>query len=114
MAGLKVRKGDTVQVIAGKDRGTKGKVIAAFPREQKLLVEGVNRVRRHTKVTATTRGSKTGGIITKEAPIHVSNVMVVCPECEKPTRLGRRQDVVDASTGKTRPVRICKRCGKEI
>ena len=114
MAGLKVRKGDTVQVISGKDRGGKGKVIETDPAKERVLVEGINRIRKHTKVTQTTRGSKTGGIVTQEAPIHVSNVMVVCPECDKPTRIGRRQDVVDEATGKTRPVRICKRCGKEI
>ncbi len=114
MAGLKVRKGDTVQVISGKDRGGKGKVIETDPDKNVLLVEGVNRIRKHTKVTQNTRGAKTGGIVTQEAPIHVSNVMVVCPECDKPTRIGKRQDIVDQETGKTRPVRICKRCGKEI
>jgi large subunit ribosomal protein L24 len=114
MAGLKVRKGDTVQVISGKDRGGKGKVIETDPEKNRILVEGVNRIRKHTKVTQSTRGAKTGGIVTQEAPIHVSNVMVVCPECDKPTRIGKRQDVVDEATGKTRPVRICKHCGKEI
>jgi large subunit ribosomal protein L24 len=114
MAGLKVRKGDTVQVISGKDRGDKGKVIETDPAKGRLLVEGVNRIRKHTKVSSNTRGAKTGGIVTQEAPIHISNVMVVCPECDKPTRIGRRQDVVDEETGKTRPVRVCKRCGKEI
>jgi len=114
MAGLKVRKGDTVQVISGKDRGDKGKVIETDPDKNRILVEGINRIRKHTKVTQNTRGAKTGGIVTQEAPIHVSNVMVVCPECEKPTRIGKRQDVVDEATGKTRPVRVCKRCGKEI
>ena len=114
MAGLKVRKGDTVQVISGKDRGDKGKVIETDPDKNRILVEGINRIRKHTKVTQNTRGAKTGGIVTQEAPIHVSNVMVVCPDCEKPTRIGKRQDVVDEETGKTRPVRICKRCGKEI
>ncbi|HET9188136.1 MAG TPA: 50S ribosomal protein L24 [Acidothermaceae bacterium] len=111
---MKVRKGDTVQVISGKDRGGKGKVIETDPEKNRILVEGVNRIRKHTKVTQSTRGAKTGGIVTQEAPIHVSNVMVVCPECDKPTRIGKRQDVVDEATGKTRPVRICKHCGKEI
>jgi large subunit ribosomal protein L24 len=114
MAGLKVRKGDTVQVISGKDRGGKGKVIETDPDKNRILVEGVNRIRKHTKVTQSTRGAKTGGIVTQEAPIHVSNVMVVCPECDKPTRVGKRQDLVDEATGKTRPVRVCKRCGKDI
>jgi large subunit ribosomal protein L24 len=113
MAGLKVRKGDTVQVISGKDRGFKGKVIETDPGRERVLVEGVNRIRKHTKVTSTTRGAKTGGIVTQEAPIHVSNVMVVCPECDKATRIGRRQ-VLNDNTGKTIPVRVCKNCGKEI
>ena len=113
MAGLKVRKGDTVQVISGKDRGFKGKVIETDPGRERVLVEGVNRIRKHTKITSTTRGAKTGGIVTQEAPVHVSNVMVVCPECDRATRIERRQ-VLNEDTGKTIPVRICKKCGKEI
>src|SRR5262249_26559432 len=74
---VKVKKGDTVVVIAGKDRGAKGKVIAAYPKLDKVLVEGVNRVKKHTRIRTTQRGAKTGGIVTQEAPIHVSNVMVV-------------------------------------
>ena len=111
---MKIKKGDTVKVIAGKDKGAEGKVIQVLREEQRVIVEGVNRIKKHTKVGQTARGAKTGGIVTQEAPIHVSNVMVVCPECDKPTRIGRRQDVVDEETGKTRPVRVCKRCGKEI
>lgn len=114
MTALKVKKGDTVQVISGKDKGAKGKVIRAIPEVNRVLVEGVNRIRKHTKVQSAGGGAKTGGIITEEAPIHVSNVMVVCPNCEKASRIGTRQDVVDEATGKTRPVRVCKRCGKEI
>ena len=71
---MKVKKGDTVLVIAGKDKGAKGKVIAAYPRQDKVLVEGVNRVKKHTRIRTTQRGAKTGGIVTQEAPIHVSNV----------------------------------------
>ena len=114
MAGLGIRKGDTVQVISGKDRGGKGRVLETYPDQERVLVEGINRIRKHTKVTQTTRGAKTGGIVTQEAPIHVSNVMLVCPECGKPSRIGRRQEIVDEETRKTRPVRVCKRCGKEI
>ena len=73
---VKVKKGDTVVVIAGKDKGAKGKVIAAYPRQDKVLVEGVNRVKKHTRIRTTQRGAKTGGIVTQEAPIHVSNVQV--------------------------------------
>ena len=105
---MKVKKGDTVVVIAGKDRGSKGKVIAAYPRQDKVLVEGVNRVKKHTRITQTQRGAKSGGIITQEAPIHVSNVMVVCPNCNKPSRVRHRTD----ETG--RSVRVCHRCGGDL
>jgi large subunit ribosomal protein L24 len=74
---MKVKKGDTVLVIAGKDKGAKGKVIQAYPDSDRILVEGVNRIKKHTKVSTTQRGAKTGGIVTQEATIHVSNVMVV-------------------------------------
>jgi len=74
---MKVKKGDTVVIIAGKDKGAKGKVIIAYPKENRVLVEGVNRIKKHTKITQTQRGAQSGGIVTQEAPIHVSNVMVV-------------------------------------
>jgi large subunit ribosomal protein L24 len=74
---MKVKKGDTVVVIAGKDKGAKGKVIQAYPKENRVLVEGVNRIKKHTKITQTQRGAQQGGIVTQEASIHVSNVMVV-------------------------------------
>jgi large subunit ribosomal protein L24 len=102
--GLTVKKGDTVQVITGKDRGAKGRVIATYPRMEKVLVEGVNRIRKHTKVTTTARGAQSGGIVVQEAPVHRSNVMVVCPHCNKRTRVAHRRD-------EDRNVRICKRCG---
>ncbi|WP_306215835.1 50S ribosomal protein L24, partial [Actinoplanes sp. RD1] len=70
---VKIKKGDTVVVIAGKDKGAKGKVIAAFPRQDKVLVEGVNRIKKHERIRTTQRGSKTGGIVTQEAAIHISN-----------------------------------------
>ena len=105
---MKVHKGDTVLVIAGKDKGAKGKVLQAYPTRNRVLVEGVNRIKKHTKVGQTSRGAKTGGIVTQEAPIHVSNVMVVDSD-GKPTRIGYR---VDEETGKR--VRISKRNGKDI
>ena len=108
MAGLFVRKGDLVQVISGKDRGITGKVIEVFPESDRVIVEGVNRIKKHTKVGQNNRGAKTGGIITTEAPIHVSNVMVVDSD-GKPTRIGYR---VDEKTGKR--VRISKRNNKDI
>ncbi len=108
MAGLKIKKGDTVQVITGKDRGLKGKVITAYPETSKLLVEGANRVKKHLKVQMTARGSQAGGIVVQEAPMHVSNVMVVCPNCGKPSRVGFS---IDAAGHK---VRICRRCKGEV
>jgi large subunit ribosomal protein L24 len=105
---MKVHKGDTVLVIAGKDKGAKGKVLQAYPGRNRVLVEGVNRIKKHTPVSTTQRGARSGGIVTQEAPIHVSNVMVVDSD-GKPTRIGYR---VDEETGKR--VRISKRNGKDI
>ncbi len=113
MAGLFVKQGDTVQVIAGKDRGVKGKVIAALPGSSRVLVEGANRIKKHTRVTQSARGSQQGGIVTQEAAIHVSNVQVVCPACGKPSRVGHRRSEPDAN-GKTHSVRTCKRCNGDL
>ena len=117
---LAIRKGDLVQVISGKDRGVKGKVIEVYPDTERVIVEGVNRIKKHTKVGQNARGSKTGGIITTEAPIHVSNVMVIDPEDGRPTRIGYRKEAVekrrtDGSTYEAeRSVRISRRTGKDI
>ena len=105
---MKVHKGDTVLVISGKDKGAKGKVIQAYPTRNKVLVEGVNRIKKHTAISTNQRGAQSGGIVTQEAAIHVSNVMVVDSD-GKPTRVGYR---VDEETGKR--VRISKRNGKDI
>jgi large subunit ribosomal protein L24 len=113
MAGLFVKKGDTVLVVSGKDRGLKGRVISASPDTQRVLVEGVNRVKKHTKVTQSARGSQQGGIVTTEAPVHVSNVQVVCSSCGKATRIGHRRSEADEN-GKTHSVRTCKRCNGDI
>ena len=110
---MKIKKGDTVLVIAGKDKGAKGKVIQAYPTRDRVLVEGVNRIKKHTKVTQSARGSQQGGIVTTEAPVHVSNVQVVCSACGKPTRVGHRRSDADAA-GKTHSVRTCKRCNGDI
>jgi large subunit ribosomal protein L24 len=104
---MKVRKGDTVVVIAGKDKGAKGRVIQAYPETRRVLVEGVNRIRKHTRISRTQRGAQTGGIITQEASIDVSNVMVVDSD-GKPTRVGYRTD----DEGKR--VRISRRNGEDI
>ena len=105
---MKVKKGDTVLVISGKDKGAKGKVLQAYPTRERVLVEGVNRIKKHTAQSANERGAQSGGIVTQEAPIHVSNVMVVDSD-GKPARVGYR---VDGETGKR--VRISKRNGKDI
>jgi large subunit ribosomal protein L24 len=105
---MKVHKGDTVLVISGKDKGAKGKVLQAYPTRNKVLVEGVNRIKKHTPISTNQRGARSGGIVTQEAPIHISNVMVVDSD-GKPTRIGYR---VDEETGKK--VRISKRNGKDI
>ena len=104
---MKIKKGDTVVVIAGKDKGAKGKVIQAYPERNKVLVEGVNRIKKHTRITQTQRGAKSGGIVTQEAPIHVSNVMVVDSD-GKPARVGYRTN----DDGKR--VRMSRRNGKDI
>ena len=105
---MKVHKGDTVLVISGKDKGAKGKVLVAYPERNKVLVEGVNRIKKHTAVSANERGASSGGIVTQEAPINASNVMVVDSD-GKPTRVGYR---IDDETGKK--VRIAKTNGKDI
>jgi large subunit ribosomal protein L24 len=105
---MKVHKGDTVLVVSGKDKGAKGKVIQAFPDRNRVLVEGVNRIKKHTAQSANERGASSGGIVTQEAAIHVSNVMVVDSD-GNPTRVGYR---LDEETGKR--VRISKRNGKDI
>ena len=106
---MKVKKGDTVVVVAGKDRGAKGKVIAALPDSQRVIVEGVNQIKKHEKVSTSNRGAKEGGITTQEASIHVSNVMVVDGDGNA-TRVGYRQD---DETG--RNVRVSRRGkGKDL
>jgi large subunit ribosomal protein L24 len=105
MAGLKIRKGDRVRVLSGKDKGKEGEVMRALPREGKVIVEGVNIARKSQRPTRTTQQ---GGIIDKDMPIQVSNVALVCPSCGKPTRVGY---TIDKSGEKAR---ICKKCGGEI
>jgi large subunit ribosomal protein L24 len=105
MAGMKIRKGDTVRVLTGKDRGKEGEVMRSLPREGKVIVDGVNVARKSQRPTRTTQQ---GGIIDKDMPIQVSNVALVCPSCGKPTRVGY---TIDKSGEKAR---ICKKCGGEI
>ena len=118
-AKIAIKKGDTVKVIAGKDKGAEGKVIKVLREEQRLIVEGVNRIKKHTKVVNQGgRAGNTGGIITTEAPIHVSNVMLV--EGDGVTRIAykrvevtkRRPDGSEYES--TRSVRVSRKTGKEI
>lgn len=102
---LNVRKGDTVKVIGGKDLGKEGKVLRTVPSSERVVVEKVNMIK---KTNRPTQQNPQGGISSVEAPIHVSNVMLVCPSCGKPTRIGHR---VEANGTK---VRVCKKCGKDI
>jgi large subunit ribosomal protein L24 len=114
---MKIKKGDRVIVISGKDRGVTGRVIEAYPDTDRVLVEGVNRIKKHTKVGQTNRGAKTGGIITQEAPIHVSNVMVVVEvNGEKVgSRIGYRVETVERDgRQKTVRTRVAKRTGEDI
>ena len=104
---MKIKKGDMVQVIAGKDKGAQGRVIEAYPKREKVLVEGVNRVKKHVANSYNERGAESGGIVTQEAPIHVSNVMVLDSD-GNPTRVGYRFDE-DGNK-----VRVAKSNGKDI
>jgi large subunit ribosomal protein L24 len=111
----KIKKGDQVVVIAGRDKGKTGRVLEVLKDSDRLVVEGVQRVTKHVKAGQTARGSRTGGIETVEAPIHVSNVMLVDPETKKGTRVGYRIEQVERD-GKTKTVRvrIAKRSGKDV
>jgi large subunit ribosomal protein L24 len=117
---LKVRKNDTVQVMKGKDRGKRGRVLEALPKEGRVLVENLNMITRHQRPRPIQNASRMGGAqvipggrIEQAAPVPVSNVMVVCPTCGKPTRVGT---VMKTVKDKTVRVRICKNpaCGQEI
>ena len=101
---MKIRKNDTVLVIAGKDKGKKGKVRFAYPKDERILVEGINFIKKHSRAR---RQARQAGIIDLEAPIHVSNVMLLCQKCNHPTRIG----FTFLEDG--RKVRICRSC-KEV
>jgi large subunit ribosomal protein L24 len=110
---LKVKKGDSVEVTAGKDRGKRGTVLRVLPERQRVVVEKLNMVKRHQKPRPAPRSSGSqqvipGGVIEREAPLHLSNVQVVCPACGKPSRLGFR---VNDDGNK---VRVCRSCGKDL
>ncbi|OIP43551.1 50S ribosomal protein L24 [Candidatus Desantisbacteria bacterium CG2_30_40_21] len=103
---LHVKKGDKVEVIAGKDKGKKGKILHVFPDKQRVLVEGANMIKKHTRPNP--QKAQTGGIVTKEASLHVSNVMFICPNCNRSTRLGHL--VLEGGTKS----RICRKCSEIV
>jgi large subunit ribosomal protein L24 len=112
-AKIRIRKGDSVQVIAGKDSGKRGTVVRVIPDKRRVVVEKVNMIKRHTKPRPAPRNSTSqqvipGGVIEKEAALHISNVQLVCPACGKPARVGYR--FTDDGT----KVRVCRNCGKDI
>ena len=101
---LHVKKGDTVQILAGKDKGKQGKIISAMPKDGKVIVEGINKVKRHNKPSLKVPN---GGIVPKEMPLHACKVQLVCPACNKPTRIAHK-----VLNGKN--ARVCKKCGEVI
>lgn len=103
---MKVHKNDNVMVISGNARGKTGKVLKVFRENLRVIVEGVNIVKRHTRPA---QKNPQGGIIQKEGPVHVSNVMVICPKCNTPSRVGRK-GVTDAVTGRKQMMRVCRNC----
>ena len=110
---MHVKSKDTVIVISGKDKGTKGKITAAFPKLNRVTVEGVNMVTKHQKAR---NQMQPGGIVHKEMPIDASNVMLVCPKCGKATRVSHKVTREQNDNGKMqrKMIRVCKKCGAEI
>ncbi len=102
--GLRIKKDDNVVVIAGKEKGKKGRVLAVIPKKQRVIVEKVNIIKRHMRPS---QKYTQGGIIEKEGPIHISNVMLICPRCDTPTRIGNK--ILEDG----RKLRVCKKC-KEV
>lgn len=107
---MRIKKDDNVVVIAGNSKGKTGKVLKVFPKVERIIVEGVNIRKRHTKPN---QANPQGGIIEKEAPIHASNVMVVDPKSSEPTRIGKKI-IIDDKTGKKRSVRVSKSSGEML
>jgi large subunit ribosomal protein L24 len=107
---MKIKKNDTVMVIAGNDRGKTGKVLKVFPKESRVIVEGINLRKRHTKPS---QRNPQGGILEKEAPIHISNVMIIDPKTNEPTRVGAKI-ILDEKTGKKKIARVSKASGEML
>jgi large subunit ribosomal protein L24 len=112
-AKLKIKKDDNVQIIAGKDAGKHGKVLRVLPESNRVVVEKLNMIKRHTKPRPAPRSSGSqqvipGGVIEREAPLNISNVQLICPSCGKPSRVGYRENT-DGNK-----VRVCRNCGKDV
>jgi len=105
---MHVRKNDTVTVVSGNSLGKQGKVLKVFPEKSRLIIEGVNVIKRHSRPS---QKNPQGGVVQKEAPIHLSNVMVICPKCGKATRIGHSH-VKDATSGKEKSMRVCRHCSE--
>ena len=103
---MNVHKNDNVIVIAGNARGKSGKILKIFRENHRVIVEGVNIIKRHTRAS---QKNPQGGIVQKEAPINASNVMVICPKCNKPSRIGHKS-VSDSATSRKHTMRICRNC----
>jgi len=103
--GIRVKRGDLVEVITGDDRGVRGKVLRVLPKKDRVVVAGVNIVKKHQRPIRAGRGEVQPGIIEFEAPIHISNVMLVCPHCDERTRVGFALE-------DDRKVRVCRKCGR--
>lgn len=101
---MRIKKGDTVLIISGDDRGRKGKVIKVIPKKQRVIVEGINIQKKHQKPR---REGEKGEIVEKPGPIHISNVKLICPKCQKPTRVSRK--IIEG-----KKYRACKKCGQVI
>jgi large subunit ribosomal protein L24 len=104
MAKMGIRTGDKVKIIAGKDKGKEGKILATLPHKERVIVERINMVK---KAQRPTQRNQKGGILEIEAPLHVSNVMLICPKCGQPSRMGTKRE--DGSR-----VRVCKKCKSEV
>ena len=107
---MHIRKNDQVIVLSGNYRGKKGQVLKVFPKTHRAIVEGLNLIKRHTRPSS---NSPQGGIIEKEAAIHISNLMVVCPKCDQPTRI-KHDSIKDENLGKNVRVRVCKKCNEML
>jgi large subunit ribosomal protein L24 len=103
--GLRIKKGDTAIVLTGKDKGKQGRVLSVLPKKERVIIEGLNIIKKHMRPN---KQYTQGGIIEKEAPIHISNVMLICPKCNKPTR------IANAVLDDGRKQRRCKKCNEVI